>query len=102
MPVVLRKTTFTPWEGLRIDGIHAAPADGAPGVELSAESFRARLALWPLVSERQVIVRDVLFDRPALAWTQTENGGWRWSGSRPVPEPAVAPEAPGDEPTPDA
>lgn len=78
MPVEIRKTTFTPWDGLRIDGIRAAPADGGEGVRLSAESFRARLAFWPLISERRFVVRDVLFDRPALAWTQTPEGHWRW------------------------
>lgn len=102
MPVALRKTTFTPWEGLRIDGIHAAPADGTAGVELSAESFRARLALWPLVRERRVVVRDVLFDRPTLAWTQTEDGGWRWSGARPAPEPVDAQEPNDGSPPPAA
>ena len=92
MPVAVRKTTFTPWEGLRIDGIRAAPTEGAGEVQLSAESFRARLAFWPLLREHRVVVRDVLFDQPALAWTQTEAGRWRWPGSRP-PEAETGTEA---------
>ena len=69
-PVSLRKTTFTPWDGLRLDGItlHEQRArrrnDGTDF--LTADSFRVRLAWWPLLTRRQLIVEQVLLDRPQL------------------------------------
>lgn len=93
MPAEVRKTTFTPWDGLRIDGV-SAPGDAraepdlnAP-VRLSAASFRARIALWPLLSGEGLVVRELLFDRPSFAWVQTAAGRWRWPGSSPEPSSA--------------
>ena len=84
VPVSLKKTTLTPWEGLRLDGIilrapapaEAAPAD--PGDFMTVDSFRVRLALWPLLRQRRVVIDSILLDHPRLAWAQAPDGRWAW------------------------
>ncbi len=99
MPVTLRKTTITPWDGLRIDGIVArtgiAPAIGQvpPPDFLVAESFRVRFALLPLLA-RRFVIRQVLLDHPQLAWPQDGDGRWQFP-----PQPRIAkPKAPRNRP----
>lgn len=129
MPVSLKKTTFTPWDGLRIDGLTARPdskpatgkADGAMPDFLTASSFRVRFGLKPLLRGKLVIA-DVLLDRPQLAWAQDRDNRWRLppdkaganrrgesvagtaapeKSSPPAAEPSAPPEAaPRDEGTP--
>ncbi len=83
MPVSLRKTTITPWDGLRIDGIVArvAPditaADAARPDFLAANSFRIRFALLPLFTGTFNIT-EVLLDHPQLAWPQDSDGRWQF------------------------
>lgn len=108
MPAEARKTTLTPWDGLRIDGVTAPvaagtnPSTGGTGetataassssaagrtedpdpaarlLRLNARSFRARLAFGPLFQRREIVVREILFDTPDLSWAQTPEGRWRW------------------------
>ena len=84
VPVSLKKTTLTPWEGLRLDGIvlHADPAsDGGAanrGDFMTVDSFRVRVALWPLLQARHVVIRSILLDHPRLAWAQNPQGRWAW------------------------
>ncbi len=113
MPVSVKKTTVTPWEGLRIDGITAHPeAAGPPPIKtettpvdyLLASSFRVRFALWPLLARKQLIIDEVLLDRPTVAWAQDEEGRWQLPvergvtrkkpGTRGHPKPVPAPSAP--------
>jgi hypothetical protein len=82
MPVAMRKTTFTPWDGLRIDGIVAAPdpenaARPTFTPFLTADSFRIRFALGPLL-KRRFEVSEVLLDHPHLSWPQDAKGQWRF------------------------
>ena len=69
-PVSLRKTTVTPWDGVRLDGV--ALREGHPGHPsgaaefLTAASFRVRLAWWPLLVEHRFAADQVLLDRPRL------------------------------------
>ncbi len=102
MPAEARKTTLTPWDGLRIDGVTAPGGPGAASdagppdtadtagmkasepdpaarlLRLNARSFRARLAFGPLFGRREIVVREILFDTPDLSWAQTPEGRWRW------------------------
>ena len=104
MPVSLRKTTITPWDGLRIDGIvarvdpDATPTEAARPDFLRADSFRIRFALLPLFSGR-FVVNEVLLDHPQLAWPQDAEGRWQFP-----PTPRVAkvkkPKHPKEAPTP--
>jgi hypothetical protein len=83
MPVTLRKTTVTPWDGLRIDGIVArlgpdrTAAQTARPDFLEAESFRIRFALLP-VFIGHLMVTEVLLDHPRLAWPQDAQGRWQF------------------------
>ena len=98
MPVSVRKTTITPWEGLRIDGITAHPEapepsggeTGSPVDYLLASSFRVRFAMWPLFVRGQVIIEEVLLDGPKVAWAQDGEGRWQLP-----PPPGSAPKRPG-------
>ncbi len=86
MPVSVKKTTITPWEGLRIDGITAHPespesavvASPLPVDYLLASSFRVRFALWPLFTRGQVMIDEVLLDQPKVAWAQDGEGRWQF------------------------
>lgn len=82
MPVSMRKTTFTPWDGLRIDGIATVPAPASASGPtlppfLTADSFRIRFALGPLM-KRRFEVSEVLLDHPHLSWPQDAKGQWRF------------------------
>ena len=79
MPVSLRKTTITPWDGLRIDGI-VARIEGLSRLPLApdfldADSFRVRFGWLPIFSH-QFVVCQVLLDHPRLAWPQNADGRW--------------------------
>ena len=125
LPVSLKKTTFTPWDGLRIDGITAHPsADPAADNDLgpsslTVSSFRVYFAFVPLL-QRRLVVQDVLLDRPELSWTQDADNRWRLpsarsaggdhAGEEPIPEqtppvnkgnvPKGTPVAPNPAPSP--
>jgi type II secretion system protein N len=101
MPAELTKTTLTPWEGLRIDGITVRPKpspDNASAPDfLKADSFRVRFAFWPLF-RRQLIVREVLLDKPQLSWTQNAEGRWEFppdenKPAKPQRDPSAADHA---------
>jgi hypothetical protein len=109
MPVSIRKTTITPWDGLRIDGIVArvdpdrTPADAARPDFLVANSFRIRFGLLPLFAGR-FVVSEVLLDHPQLAWPQDAEGRWQFPPEqrtakakrpkRPKPAPLASGESP--------
>ena len=84
VPVTLKKTTLTPWEGLRLDGITLQPALADPGSDvneaplMTAESFRLRAAWWPLLVHHRLEVQSVLLDHPKLVWAQNPAGRWAW------------------------
>ena len=85
MPVSVKKTTITPWEGLRIDGLTAHPDAPEPlNVDdpvsmdyMLASSFRVRFALWPLFARGQVVIDEVLLDQPKVTWAQDDQGRWQ-------------------------
>ncbi len=113
MSVSLRKTTITPWDGLRIDGIVArvgpdtTPADAARPDFLRANSFRIRFALVPLFSGR-FVVSEVLLDHPELSWPQDPEGRWqfppeqRTAKAKKPKHPKDQGPPPGPAPTPSA
>ena len=85
MPVHLQKTTLTPWDGLRLDGVvlrpeepdvaDTTPKDRAPDF-FTASSFRVRFAWWPLIARQRVEVERVLLDKPRIVWQQDDDGHW--------------------------
>ncbi len=89
MPVEIKKTTLTPWEGLRIDGITAHP-EGSTENFLTAQSFRVQFALLPLF-HKSLTVQQVLLDQPDLAWAQNADGRWQFP---PETIPAAKPPTP--------
>lgn len=106
MPAEITKTTITPWEGLRIDGItihpEVEPGDPPSADVLKADSFRVRFAIGPLLS-RRFVVNEILLDRPQLAWAQDSRGRWRFSPEK-EEKPATPPareNPPAGAPTPE-
>ena len=107
MPVSLQKTTFTPWDGLRIDGITARPdykqisGDTATATSdsLSAASFRVYFAFLPLL-HRQFVARDVLLDRPNLVWAQDTQNRWHLPAQKPSGSEGGATPPPASSPSP--
>ncbi len=90
VPVTLKKTTLTPWEGLRLDGITLQPAllpseeHSLDGALLTADSFRLRAAWWPLLRYRRLEVEAILLDHPRLVWAQNQEGRWVWPEASPL------------------
>ena len=86
MPVSLQKTTVTPWDGLRLDGVvlrteeaddtGSAPQGRARQISFMPTSFRVQFAWWPLVTQRRVVIERVLLDKPRLVWQQDDDGRW--------------------------
>ncbi len=109
MPVTIRKTTITPWEGLRIDGLTvgadvtapppAAAGEMAPADFLTADSFRVRFALWPLL-QRQFVVTLLWLDRPQLAWAQNADGHWQFPPAAEINRHHKKPPSPAEPTTP--
>ena len=94
MPVSVKKTTVTPWEGLRIDGLTARPdgaetlsgkADVAAANYLLASSFRVRFDLWSLLTHKGIVIDEVLLDQPKVAWAQDGEGRWQLPAERGTP-----------------
>ena len=95
MAVEIKKTTVTPWEGLRIDGIAMHPENAAENF-LTADSFRVQFALLPLF-HKQLVVQQILLDRPELAWAQNADGRWQFP-----PDASASKSSPVSEETPAA
>ncbi len=93
VPVTLEKTTLTPWEGLRLDGITLQPAAFSAAGEvpeaalLTADSFRLHAAWWPLLAHHRLEIDTVLLDHPRLVWAQNPEGRWAWPQDSPSPPP---------------
>ncbi len=73
----VRQISVTPWWGLKLSGITIPQSQ--PGVSadfLTAKSFRLRIKLGSLFSQRLVIKEISLFN-PEVVWVQNADGKWR-------------------------
>ncbi len=103
MPVEVARAVFSPWGGLRIDGIRAIGPDERP--VLRAETFQMGVALLDLMRGK-ITVTSLTLESPEVMLAQDSEGRWLWQKVRPTTESIVIPGAdpadldPADEPAP--
>jgi AsmA-like C-terminal region len=73
MPVDMTRAVFTPWGGLRVDGVRAAGGPGQPVI--SADIVRVRISWWSLLRGR-FVVKTIGLERPTVTLTQNSEGRW--------------------------
>src|SRR5882757_4238508 len=73
MPVEMVRAVFTPWGGLRVDGVRAAGGSGQPVI--SADIVRVRISFWSLLRGR-FVVKTIGLERPTVTMTQNSEGRW--------------------------
>lgn len=73
MPVEMVRAVFTPWGGLRVDGVRAAGSSGQPVI--NADIVRVRISLWSLLRAR-FVVKTVSLEKPTVTLTQNSEGRW--------------------------
>ncbi len=96
MPVEMVRAVFTPWGGLRVDGVRTAGAPGQPVV--MAELVRVRLSLLALLRGK-FVVKTIGLEHPTVTLTQNSEGRWMAplrtvaaaSKSEPLETPATQP-----------
>ncbi|MGF1657559.1 MAG: AsmA-like C-terminal region-containing protein [Verrucomicrobiales bacterium] len=100
MEVKMTKASYTPWGGLRVEGIQV------PDVQQETAFFEAarlliRPQLLPLI-ERRVELDEVLLEGPVVTWVQNEEGQFvlplREKKAAKVREPGERPEPVADRP----
>jgi type II secretion system protein N len=104
MPVKITTTSFTPWRGLRLDGIAAQDVNSADGENfLEISEVSARIRLWKLL-RREVSIRELTIESPKVSWMQNPGGKWRFPQKNGEPPeeasttPAVENPAPAESP----
>jgi hypothetical protein len=103
MPVEMVRAVFTPWGGLRVDGVRAAGGAGQPVI--SADIVRVRISFWSLLRGR-FVVKTIGLERPTVTMTQNSEGRWMaplrtLAAATPieVPDPGDPAPAPGASPS---
>ena len=102
LPVTMDRAVFTPWGGLRVDGVRTEGAPGQPIVH--AELVRVQIA-WLALMRGRFVVKRVGLERPSVTLTQNSEGRWmaplRVVAASTPAEPIVQPDPPSPEPSPD-
>jgi AsmA-like C-terminal region len=106
MPVEMVRAVFTPWGGLRVDGVRAAGGPGQPVI--SADIVRVRISFLSLLRGR-FMVKTIGLERPTVTLTQNSEGRWMAplrsvAAATPMelPEDGAQVPAPAPEPSPGA
>lgn len=90
----IQRISVTPWWGLKLSGITIPQAPGTAGADLlQAKTFRLRIQLASLFSER-LVIKEISLIEPHVVWAQNEDGKWR------LPPPVTALPPPRTESTP--
>ncbi|MDX2080948.1 MAG: AsmA-like C-terminal region-containing protein [Terrimicrobiaceae bacterium] len=90
VPVQIRGTAYTPWDGLRVTGV-VVPHGGetrVPFLDVAAVSVRFE---WLSLFQRQFLVREVVVKNPVLNILQADSGEWKKPPRFPEPDAAVIP-----------
>lgn len=89
-PLRITNTSLSPWGGLSINGI---TIPGETGTMLDAASFKANYRALPLF-RRELVIHEVVLDRPNLIWIQNAEGKWVWPqlAKKDQDEPGEKPE----------
>ncbi|MBS0659921.1 MAG: hypothetical protein JSR82_16905 [Verrucomicrobia bacterium] len=91
LPVELARAVYSPWGGLRIDGIRAIGPDQRP--VLQAESLVLGISGWDLLRGRFTIT-SLTLEAPDVLMAQDAEGRWLWQKMR--KKDAVAPPPPAE------
>ncbi len=102
LPVEVSRAVFTPWGGLRIDGIRIVGIDARP--VMRAETFQMRVSLLDLLRGR-ITVTGLTLENPEVTLAQDAEGRWLWQKVQPSLDAMVFPgldETAGPSPPPGA
>lgn len=97
LPVELARAVYTPWGGLRIDGIRAIGPDQRPVMQ--AESLVLGIASWDLLRGK-IVITSLSLDAPDVLLAQDAEGRWLWQKMRAARTPPVVAATPAPEPSP--
>jgi hypothetical protein len=90
----VQRISVTPWWGLKLTGITMPQEDGT-GEFLHAQTFRLRVAIASLFSER-LVIKEVSLIKPSVIWAQNADGKWRLPTTRSVDGEDTASRSPDD------
>lgn len=95
LPLTVRSTFYTPWDGIRLRGIVIPDMVNAGVNFLEASEFQIQFRLLPLLRKRFVVSR-VRLKEAVMTWRQDADGQWRIPrrASEAVAVPAGSPSAP--------
>jgi type II secretion system protein N len=71
----IQRISVTPWWGLKLTGITMPQEDGT-GEFLRAQTFRLRVAIASLFTQR-LVIKEVSLIKPSVVWAQNTDGKWR-------------------------
>src|SRR5437588_12044866 len=88
--IPMSNRSLAPWGGLELRGSTSAQSSsGGPGNFLEAKTFRLRVRLVLLFSQRFVI-KEVALVKPTVVWPQNAEGKWRLPGSQEAQSPPIS------------
>ena len=98
LPLNIRSTVYTPWDGIRLRGLVVPDAENAGVNFLEASEFQILFRLRPLL-RREFVVSSLCLKEAVLNWRQTRDGRWRLprqadetaARARRTPAPETAP-----------
>ncbi|MBU3664437.1 MAG: hypothetical protein FGM15_00970 [Chthoniobacterales bacterium] len=76
LPLTVRSTFYTPWDGIRLRGIVIPDMVNAGVNFVEASEFQIRFRLAPLL-RRQFVVSSVCLKEAVVTWRQNSGGQWR-------------------------
>lgn len=103
LPLTVHNVNYTPWSGIRLQGLVVPDMENEGVNFLEASEFRIVFRLWPLL-RREFVVSRLALNEAILTWRQNTEGKWRVprdaakatahvAGTPVIPQPAPAPEA---------
>lgn len=103
LPLSVRSVLYTPWSGIRLQGLVIPDMENAGVNFLEASEFQISFRLLPLLRREFVVSRLTLRDA-ILTWRQNAQGQWRVprDPAHAVARAADAPATPQPTPAPDA
>ncbi len=102
LPLTIHGVNYTPWGGIRLQGLVVPDMENEGVNFLEASEFRIVFRLLPLL-RREFVVSRLVLNEAILTWRQNEAGKWRVprdpskavahvSGTPVIPQPSSAPE----------
>lgn len=104
LPLTVRSTSYTPWSGIRLQGLVVPDMENEGVNFLEASEFQIAFRLLPLL-RREFVVSRLTLKQAVLTWRQNPEGKWRVprdpgkavaqvAGTPVLPQPSATSEVP--------